>query len=572
MHSVSELWGTLFADGAHRTETKLVIAGTEYGEDRLVQQSVRIDGALYSTFGVGNCCARQIEFSLYPQGTIPRQAKIEAYVRLTLGTQASEWIKKGEFFFSTRKTDYATGVLRVRGYDAMLKAEETWLDASYDEKTWPMPAATAVADIAARMGVEVDARTQLSDAFPVPYPADEEGDMTMREVLARIAVANAGNWIISDEGKLLLVGLNAAGAAAHALGKNLAAWAPGIEAQEITRVELLDKNGDVVAVSGSDTGRTLTALQPDGTAAMAAAILAKVSGYAHRGYEGSGALLDPAAELGDGVTVDGQYVPLIAQDVTLDALYAPDISAPDADELDDEYPYKSATQRQIERNMAAARSLISKTSDEILLKVEGIDGRVSALSVTLDGVTVTDSSGTTRIKGSSIETGSLYVAAANITGTLTASQIQTSSIYVGSLADGASYATKSYVLDNAGLSQSEVDSRIDTYIDETSITAEKLRGKTVQLLASSRTQIGAIELAYTTTGYGIAISSYYGGIQLNSAGNVYLSAGTGGNLTIQSNRVQLGSAALCLSSSYGYGTSTPSGSGVAGQLYVQLVS
>lgn len=93
-------------------------------------------------------------------------------------------------------------------YDAMLKAEETWLDSSYDAKTWPMPAATAVADIAARMGVAVDSRTVLDAAFPVQYPVDSDGDMTMREALSRVAVANAGNWIITDEGKLLLVGLN----------------------------------------------------------------------------------------------------------------------------------------------------------------------------------------------------------------------------------------------------------------------------------------------------------------------------------------------------------------------------
>ena len=125
-----------------------------------------------------------------------------------LGEQASEWIPKGVFFFSTRKTDRVTGVLGVHGYDAMLKAEETWLDSSYDTETWPMPAATAVADIAARMGVAVDSRTVLNAAFPVQYPVDDEGDMTMREALSRIAVANAGNWIITDEGKLLLVGLN----------------------------------------------------------------------------------------------------------------------------------------------------------------------------------------------------------------------------------------------------------------------------------------------------------------------------------------------------------------------------
>ena len=123
------------------------------------------------------------------------------------------------------------------------------------------------------------------------------------------------------------------------LGRRLAEFSPGIASQPITKVELLDENGDVVGVSGSDTGRTLTALHPDGTNAMAAAILKKVSGYKHIGYEGSSALLDPAVELGDAVTVDGFYLPLIALDVTFDPLLAPDISAPDADKLDDEYPY-----------------------------------------------------------------------------------------------------------------------------------------------------------------------------------------------------------------------------------------
>ena len=172
------------------------------------------------------------------------------------------------------------------------------------------------------------------------------------------------------------------------LGRRLAKFYPGIASKPISKVELLNDNGDVVGVSGSDTGRTLTALQPDGTNAMAAAILAKVSGYKHVGYEGSQALLDPAVELGDAVTVDGLYVPLIALDMTFDPLLAPDISAPDADELDDEYPYKSPTQRQIERNMAKTRSLITKTSEEINLKVEGLDGRVSDVTQTVDGISL----------------------------------------------------------------------------------------------------------------------------------------------------------------------------------------
>ena len=353
------------------------------------------------------------------------------------------------------------------------------------------------------------------------------------------------------------------------LGRRLAEFSPGIASQPITKVELLDENGDVVGVSGSDTGRTLTALQPDGTNAMAAAILAKVSGYKHIGYEGSEALLDPAVELGDAVTVDGIYVPLIALDMTFDPMLAPDISAPDADEIDDEYPYKSPTQRQIERNFAKARSLITKTSEEIMLKVEGIDGKYTEVKTTLDGLTISDASGTTKIKGSSIETSTLYVDAANISGKLTANQIQASSISVGDLKDGSSYATKTYVDSNAGLSASEVDNAIATYIDSTSITAQKLRGQTVELLANSNTAVGSLEIAYTTTGIGLGIKTTYGGIQIQAAGNLFLSAGTGGAITLQNNRIVL-AGALCLGGS-SYGPSAPSGTGASGQLYVQLV-
>ena len=208
MHKVSNLFLTLLADKNHRVETKLSIAGVEYSQADIVRDSLRVYGGLYSAFGIGNCSARQIDFEIIPKGDIPRQAEIKVYARLVSGEQASEWIPKGVFYFATRKTDRKTGVLSVHGYDSMLKSEQTWLDSSYDAETWPMPVWTAVNDIAARMGVAVDSRTQLDAKFPVQYPVDSKGDMTMREALSRVAVANAGNWIITDEGKLLLVSLN----------------------------------------------------------------------------------------------------------------------------------------------------------------------------------------------------------------------------------------------------------------------------------------------------------------------------------------------------------------------------
>lgn len=203
MQTTSDLYKRILADPGHYKETKLDIASTEYTEANIV--SVETSGGLYTIPGIGNCAARQIDLEVLPIGAIPRQAQIKVYVRLALGQQVSEWIPKGEFFISTRLKNKITGSLVITGYDAMLKAESVWLNSDYDTENWPMSQADAVNDIAYRMGVEVDSRTVLSTQFPVNYPVDENGDLTMREVLGFIAVSNAGNWIITDEGKLRLV-------------------------------------------------------------------------------------------------------------------------------------------------------------------------------------------------------------------------------------------------------------------------------------------------------------------------------------------------------------------------------
>ena len=305
---------------------------------------------------------------------------------------------------------------------------------------------------------------------------------------------------------------------------------------------------------GDDTGMEIVASCPHATQAMVNALLQTMKGYQYQAYEAGAANIDPAAELGDGVTVGGIYSPL--SKLSDDGRGYAGISSPGEAEMEDEYPADGYITQEFNRKIAETRSTITKTSEEIMLKVEGIDGKYTEVKTTLDGLTVTDASGTTKINGSSIKTDNLYVAAANITGTLTADQIQTGSIRVGDLKDGSNYATKTYVDNNAGLSASEVNSAIETYIDETSITAEKLRGRTVELLASSNQSIGSIELAYTTTGYGIAINTTYGGIQLNSGGKIYLSAYDGAFITL-SDVVSLGGGPLLVGSKM-YGSKLPS--------------
>ena len=337
------------------------------------------------------------------------------------------------------------------------------------------------------------------------------------------------------------------------VGGDIISFADNGKYKPISRVTLLvdDENS---LTAGDDTGMEVIASCPHATQPMVNALLQTMKGYQYQAYEAGAANIDPAAELGDGVTVGGIYSPL--SKLSDDGRGYAGISSPGEAEMEDEYPAEGYITQEFNRKIAETRSTITKTSEEIMLKVEGIDGKYTEVKTTLDGLTVTDASGTTKINGSSIKTDNLYVAAANIKGTLTADQIQTGSIRVGDLKDGSNYATKTYVDNNAGLSASEVDSAIETYIDETSITAEKLRGRTVELLESSNQPIGSIELAYTTTGYGIAINTTYGGIQLNSGGKIYLSAYDGAFITL-SDVVSLGGGPLLIGSKM-YGTSLPS--------------
>lgn len=203
MHQVSELYRRLYRDPGHRKEMRVNVAGENYGQDRIL--SLETSGGVFSEPDIGGCASRQIDLVLRNPGDIPRSACMRVFTRLVLGNEVSEWIPKGVFFISTRRQDRVTGSLEIHGFDAMRRAGAVWQIDPY--ANWPMPEREAVEDIAAQMGVEVDLRTVLSGDFPVGYPVDENGDLTMQDILEGIAVSECGNWVMSDEGKLLLLRL-----------------------------------------------------------------------------------------------------------------------------------------------------------------------------------------------------------------------------------------------------------------------------------------------------------------------------------------------------------------------------
>lgn len=200
MQTTSALYQALILDPNARKQVQIVIAGVTYGEDQIVSLSTTSGLFAEDTMSIGGAVAKEIDLVLRQPGNIPRMAQMIPSYRLVKGTQASEWIQKGIYYIDTRSVDEVTGVMTIHGYDDMLKAEQVWEPAQSLE--FPMPMDDAVNVIAGLMGVTLDPRTQISHTYTIDYPAN---DYTLRDVLRYIAVANAGNWIITDDGKLRLV-------------------------------------------------------------------------------------------------------------------------------------------------------------------------------------------------------------------------------------------------------------------------------------------------------------------------------------------------------------------------------
>ena len=228
-------------------------------------------------------------------------------------------------------------------------------------------------------------------------------------------------------------------------------------------------------IAGDDTGRTIEVTCPYGTQEMANNILSALSSYTYTPAMAQDAILDPAAEIGDGLTMGGVYSVLAQSTLTFDGIMTSDAGAPGQAEQESEYKYQSPVIADINWQLAETRSLISKTSEEILLKVEneleglsssfsvqlqqiqsqvtGLNGQVSSITQKVDNITLSVSNGSTS-SSISLSVGGVTVSSQTIqmnglvtftglangtttidgacikTGTIEASRIDTDSLYV----------------------------------------------------------------------------------------------------------------------------------------------
>ena len=128
---------------------------------------------------------------------------------------------------------------------------------------------------------------------------------------------------------------------------------------------IIHVSDETTYISGNDDGRTLEIDNPFGTQAMADAILNSLSGYQYQPYQADGALLDPAAEIGDAANMRGNYGGIYTRDRTFGRLMKADISAPCDEEINHEYAYEAPETREFKRSINDVKASLIIANDRI---------------------------------------------------------------------------------------------------------------------------------------------------------------------------------------------------------------
>ena len=311
------------------------------------------------------------------------------------------------------------------------------------------------------------------------------------------------------------------------VGGDVTSFADNGKYKPISRVTLLvdDENS---LTAGDDTGMEIVSSCPHATQAMVNALLQTMKGYQYQAYEAGAANIDPAAELGDGVTVGGIYSPL--SKLSDDGRGYAGISSPGEAEMEDEYPSEGYITQEFNRKIAETRSIITKTSEEIMLKVEGIDGRVTSLSTSINGIEANIKSidgSITNIKADI--NGLRTTVSGKIDGSTAQSMIDQSIGKITLSVSSGSNGTTFEILNNGVVvdSTGSIDLHVDAVNIDGTLTATEIEGDRITVRNDAGRRCGDIYTEYASTAdYKMTLESK--AMELNAtSGNLYLSGNNG---------------------------------------------
>lgn len=154
---------------------------------------------------------------------------------------------------------------------------------------------------------------------------------------------------------------------------------------------IIHVDDDTTIVAGDESGRVMEMDNPFGSQQMANNILARLRGLQYQPYQADGALLDPAAEIGDAVGTATSYGGLYTRSRKFGRLMKADISAPHDEEINHEYKYESPQERKFTRVTGEIKASIILTNtmiqSEVIARQDADNAMSSRITQTANSIT-----------------------------------------------------------------------------------------------------------------------------------------------------------------------------------------
>ena len=166
------------------------------------------------------------------------------------------------------------------------------------------------------------------------------------------------------------------------IGRNMRSFDSSPQFDGFSRV-VITVSDEIEYSAGTDLGRTLRLTCPWGTPEMAENILSDIRGFQYQPYAAKDAILDPAAELGDGITANNVYGGIYAKKLKFGPRLTATVSAPEDEEINHEYPYKSKPNKEITREAKMLRASLAVEAARISAEVENRKSDVEMLTAML---------------------------------------------------------------------------------------------------------------------------------------------------------------------------------------------
>lgn len=283
------------------------------------------ESLVFGGLEIGGAVSKVLNLDIKPKVDLPRLTQIIRQVQLFSGSTSSEWLTMGYFFVDTvEELDTSFGFTHVVAYDVIAFADKYPQDVgiiAVDAES--IQASTFLTKVSEVFGIQIDSIAGedydlLLDGYTVRLH-------TIRETLGHIAVAAGGNWCTTGDSRIHLQ-LYSTGSSVYDAGDSVSSLKFKCSNLAVTRVEIGTDSTSVVAGESEDF--VVRAECPYAVDATAQNVLNRLSTYRYTGFNALSVRLDPAIELGDYITINGNVVQVLQMHHSLSTSLLADVRAP----------------------------------------------------------------------------------------------------------------------------------------------------------------------------------------------------------------------------------------------------